>query len=185
MMTLFTIGHSTHAEEEFLALLLRHQLKHLVDVRRFPGSRKHPHFNQEHFATALRGAGVEYHWLEALGGRRHSKAGASSANGGLRNESFRSYADYMQTAPFRAGIAQLLKIAESGPTAYMCSEGLFWRCHRRLISDYLLAQQIEVRHVMPNGDLQPHALTTGAEIHDGTVTYPAAKEETTRTLFDK
>ena len=181
---LFTIGHSTHSEEEFVGLLSRHGIKNLVDVRRFPGSRKYPHFNREHLAKAVRAASVQYHWLEALGGRRHSKSDAPSVNLGLRNESFRSYADYMQTEAFRDGIAKLFEIAESGPTAYMCSEGLFWRCHRRLISDYLVAQEREVRHIMPNGELQPHTLTTGAATHDGTVTYPGTQEETSPRLFD-
>lgn len=184
-MQLFTIGHSTHAEQAFPALLARYDIARLIDVRRFPGSRTYPHFNRERLAESLRSAGIEYYWLEALGGRRHSPAGTPSQNVALRNASFRSYADYMQTPEFRAGVDELLRIAAAGPTAFMCSEGLFWRCHRRLISDYLLAQGIAVQHIMPAGELQPHPLTGGAKLHDGAVTYPGEAPETPpRTLFD-
>lgn len=169
---LFTIGHSTHSLEEFLALLGRHHIEVLADIRRFPGSRKHPQFNQENLAASLAEAGIEYHWLTALGGRRGKQPGGPSKNLGLRNESFRNYADYMRTPEFREGIQQLLTLAGERPTAFMCSEGLFWRCHRRLVSDFLLASGVSVRHIMPSGELRPHTLIAGACVEDGEVTYP-------------
>jgi uncharacterized protein (DUF488 family) len=170
---IFTIGHSTHPIDEFLALLARHDVEAIADVRRFPGSRRHPQFNQEEFQSALAAAGVHYHWLQALGGRRGKVAGASTENAGLRNDSFRNYADYMRTPEFRTGVSELLALAEQTRTATMCSEGLFWRCHRRLISDYLLAQGHTVWNIMPDGKLQPHSLTPGAMIQAGAVSYPA------------
>ena len=109
-------------------------IKVLADIRRFPSSRKFPQFNQANLASALQEAEIEYHWLEALGGRRGKKTTGSSTNLGLRNESFRNYADYMLTEEFREGIQQLLSVAGRKPTAFMCSESVFWRCHRRLVS---------------------------------------------------
>ncbi len=175
-MELFTIGHSTHSLDAFLALLTRHCVEAVADIRRSPGSRKHPHFNREPLAAALAAAGIEYHWFEALGGRRKS-SGAPSANLGLRNESFRHYADYMSTPAFRDAIEQLLELARHKRTAYLCAEGLFWRCHRRLVSDYLLARDIPVRHILPTGALHPHTLTPEAQITDGGVRYPPAGEQ--------
>jgi uncharacterized protein (DUF488 family) len=175
---IFTIGHSTHPLDRFLALLAQHEIKALADIRRFPGSRKHPHFNQDDLANSLTKAGIEYHWLEALGGRRHAKL-AESPNLGLVNPSFRNYADYMLTDDFQDGVQKLLEIVETKRTAIMCAESLFWRCHRRLVSDYLLANAIPVQHIMPDGQLQSHKLTTGAVAEGGRVTYPGE-----RTLFN-
>jgi uncharacterized protein (DUF488 family) len=172
--TIFTIGHSTHPLDRFLALLAQHEIEALVDIRRFPGSRKHPHFNQDNLATALPKAGVEYEWLEALGGRRHEKHD-ESPNQGLHNQSFRNYADYMLTGDYQKGVAKLLEIAKRKRTAIMCAEGLFWRCHRRLVSDFLTANRVTVQHIMPNGELQPHTLTKGAVAEEGRVTYPREK----------
>lgn len=169
---LFTIGHSTHPLERLLVLLARHHVEVVADIRRFPGSRKYPQFNRDGLATALPGAGVEYHWLAALGGRRGKATDGPSANLGLRNESFRNYADYMHTARFREGVRELLAVAGERPTALMCSEGVFWRCHRRLVADYLLANGITVRHIMPSGELRPHTLTEGARVEAGVLTYP-------------
>lgn len=180
---LFTIGHSTHPLDDFLGRLARHHIEALVDIRRFPGSRKHPHFNRDHLASALPEVGVEYRWFVALGGRRKG-AGGSPRNLGLRNENFRSYADYMATPEFPEAVGCLLKLARARRTAYMCSEGLYWRCHRRLVSDYLLARGITVRHIMPNGELRPHVLTQGARIDDRGLSYPPPQEEQPPTLFD-
>jgi uncharacterized protein (DUF488 family) len=172
---LFTIGHSTHSEERFLELLLQHGIQVLADIRRFPGSRKFPQFNQEHLASFLPAHGIEYRWIQDLGGRREKTGGGEpSKNLGLRNESFRNYADYMATESFRAGIQELLKDAENKPTAFMCSESLFWRCHRRLVSDYLLTTGHFIQHILPNGKLQPHTLTEGAKVEHGELIYPAA-----------
>lgn len=172
--SIFTIGHSTHELDRFVALLDQHEIETLVDIRRFPGSRKHPQFNQDNLATALSKAGVEYQWFEALGGRRHKKLD-DSPNLGLENQSFRNYGDYMLTAHFQDGVRRLLEIARRKRTAIMCAEGLFWRCHRRLVSDFLVANEVTVQHIMPDGELQPHKLTKGAVTKTGQVTYPGEK----------
>jgi uncharacterized protein (DUF488 family) len=174
--TLFTIGHSTHSLEKFISLLAQHRIRALADIRRFPGSRKFPQFNQDDLASALQQAGIEYHWLESLGGRRGEKRdGSSTANLGLHNAGFRNYADYMLTPEFREGVEKLLEIARRKRTALMCAESLFWRCHRRLVSDFLVANGETIQHIMPTGELRPYALTTGAVIEVGRVTYPGEK----------
>ena len=119
-------------------------------------------------------SGVDYHWLEALGGRRHKQRG-ESPNRGLENRGFRNYADYMLTDEFREGVEKLLEVARRKRTAIMCAEGLFWRCHRRLVSDFLVANGVTVQHIMPTDDLRPHKLTSGAVIGGGRVTYPGEK----------
>jgi uncharacterized protein (DUF488 family) len=179
---LYTIGHSTHSLDEFLGLLSRHGIEALADIRRYPGSRKYPHFNRDGLTMALPRAGIEYRWLEALGGRRKG-SGGSTRNLGLRNESFRAYADYMATPEFQEAVERLLELAGWKRTAYMCSEGLFWRCHRRLVSDYLLAKGIVVQHIMPDGELRPHTLTEGARVEGGELSYPSPQEDRTLPLF--
>src|SRR5262249_27954889 len=175
-MNLFTIGHSTHSLEPFLALLAQHGIEALVDIRRFPGSRKFPQFNEDDLARALQKAGIEYHWLEALGGRRGKRRdGSSTVNLGLQNAGFRNYADYMLTDEFREGVEKLLEVARRKRTAIMCAEGLFWQCHRRLVSDFLAANGVMVQHIMPTGDLRPHELANGAVIEGEQVTYPGEK----------
>ena len=170
---LFSIGHSSLPLDRFLGLLAQHRVRALVDIRRFPGSRKFPHWGRESLAAALHDAGIEYHWIEALGGRRRSRKGeAVSPNLGLRNEGFRNYADYMLSEEFRQGVESLLNVAGHQATAMMCAEAVYWRCHRRLVSDYLLANRVTVQHIFPSGDVQPHQLTEGARIEDGNVTYP-------------
>jgi uncharacterized protein (DUF488 family) len=169
-----TIGHSNQPLERFLALLAHDGIEAVVDIRRFPGSRKHPHFNRDNLALALANAGVEYQWLEALGGRRR-KQQEESPNLGLENDGFRNYADYMLTGEFREGVEKLLEIARRKRTAILCAEALFWRCHRRLVSDFLAANVVTVKHVMPNGALRPHTLTKGAVTEGGHVTYPGER----------
>jgi uncharacterized protein (DUF488 family) len=172
-INLFTIGHSTHPLDHFLALLARHRIKDVVDIRRFPSSRKFPHFNQAKLASALKKVGIAYHWLEVLGGRRHKRESSShSPNLGLQNEGFRNYADHMLTAEFREGVQKLLEVAGREPIAIMCAEALFWRCHRRLVSDFLVANGVAVQHIFPNGEVRAHRLTKGAVIEKGRVTYP-------------
>jgi uncharacterized protein (DUF488 family) len=183
-LELFTIGHSTHSAEEFVALLEQHKIGLLADIRRFPGSRKYPHFNRENLESILQQAGIEYRWLEELGGRRNKAKQVAVDNGGLRNASFKNYADYMQTPEFRAAIEKLLALATQKRTAYMCSESVFWRCHRRLVSDYLLALGHAVWHIMPTGDLRPHTLTEGAQVSRGNVTYPSGDARQSRLAFD-
>lgn len=174
---LLTIGHSTLSAKEFLNLLEKNGVRCLADIRRFPGSRKFPHFNRDQLERSLPHSGIEYRWLERLGGRRGKQKRTDSPNMGLRNESFRNYADYMATPEFKAGISELLDLARTKPTAYMCSEAVYWRCHRRLVSDYLVANGFEVLHLMSTGRPRPHELTPGAVIKDGQVTYPAGKTQ--------
>jgi uncharacterized protein (DUF488 family) len=119
-------------------------------------------------------SGVEYRWLESLGGRRH-KQRDESPNLGLENQGFRNYADYMLTEEFREGMEKLLEVARRKRTAIMCAEGLFWQCHRRLVSDFLVANGVSVQHIMPTGELRPHKLTDGAVIESGKVTYPGER----------
>jgi uncharacterized protein (DUF488 family) len=183
-LRIFTIGHSTHPLDQFLALLKQHGIEALVDIRRFPGSKRHPHFSRENLTTELPKSGLEYHWLEALGGRRKKETGGPSHNLALRNESFRNYADYMETEDFQKAIEQLLEIAQSKRTAYMCAGGLYWQCHRRLVSDFLLMKGITVEHIMPSGELVSHKLTEGGRIKDNQLSYPAPDSDQTRLLFD-
>jgi len=172
-LQVFTIGHSNHSLGNFAWLLRKHGIQALVDIRRYPGSRRHPYFGRESLSAFLQEEDVEYHWFEALGGRRHrKKTDPPSPNPGLRDQSFRNYADYMATDEFRRGVAKLLEIAGNRRTALMCAEGLYWQCHRRLVSDYLLASGVSVQHIFPNGELKPHQLTPPAKVVDGTVAYP-------------
>ena len=173
-LAVLTIGHSNHPLGRLLALLARHEVEALVDIRRFPVSKKHPHFSRDNLVAVLPKSGVEYHWLEALGGRRHKRRD-ESPNLGLENEGFRNYADYMLTGEFREGVKKLLEIARQKKTAIMCAEGLFWECHRRLVSDFLVANGVTVQHIMPGGELRPHTLTGGAVVEGGQVTYPGEK----------
>ena len=125
-LTVFTIGHSSHPNERFIALLKQHEVESVVDIRRFPASRKFPHFNREQLQASLNAAGIDYYWFEALGGRRsRGKDDPPSPNLGLRNESFRNYADYMLTADFQQAVENLLQIAAAGRTTIMCAEAMF------------------------------------------------------------
>jgi uncharacterized protein (DUF488 family) len=177
---LFTIGHSSHPLGTFLWLLSRHQIEALVDVRRYPVSRRNPHFSQEALSASLAEESIQYHWLETLGGnRKRAKDAPPSPNRGLEDEAFRNYADYMTTDEFRQGVARLLEIAAADRTVIMCAENDYCRCHRQLLSDYLLANDFSVHHILPDGDLKPHVATPKARVMDGTVTYPGQP-----TLFD-
>src|SRR5579864_2102462 len=143
--TIWTIGHSTRPIEEFLTLLAGVGIQMIVDVRSFPGSRKYPQYGKEALAATLAGHAIGYQWLQALGGRR--RASPDSPNTAWRNASFRGYADYMSSAKFERGLAQLLKIASKSRTAIMCAEAVCWRCHRSMIADALCARGIEVVHI--------------------------------------
>lgn len=173
---LWTIGHSNHSLEHFLALLDQHEIQLLADVRRFPSSKKFPHFNQQDLKVAVESQAIEYRWLEGLGGRRNKQTpGCTSTNTGLRNQSFRNYADYMLSPEFRDAFNELAALGEIQRTAIMCSESVFWRCHRRLISDYAISSGISVEHIFPDGRLRKHELTAGAVAHVdelARVTYP-------------
>jgi len=142
----------------------------VLDVRRFPGSRRHPQFSRDELARSLADVEIGYRWDERLGGRR--KGVPDSPNVGLRNAAFRAYADHMQTPEFGTALAQLLEDAAREPTAAMCAESLWWRCHRRLIADAAaLLHGVEVRHLLPDGRQQAHRPTEGAVVEDGVLVY--------------
>ncbi|HVA79768.1 MAG TPA: DUF488 domain-containing protein [Candidatus Binataceae bacterium] len=171
---IFTIGHSTHPIERFLELLAAHQVALVADVRSFPSSRKWPHFNQDALAESLRHAGLGYRWIKSLGGRRHGKR-ADSPHTAWEHPAFRSYADYTGSTDFAAGLDELCEIAAGARTAYMCSEGLWWRCHRRIISDHLLVRGWRVEHIMPAGTLSTHELTAFARVIGGAIVYAGSE----------
>ena len=170
---IFTIGHSSHPLGTFLWLLQQHQIGALVDVRRYPGSKRHPHFSRKELSGSLAEEDIEYHWLEALGGHRKRHQGDSpSPNRGIEDESFRNYADYMATEEFRQGVTRLMEIARQRATTLMCAEADYRHCHRHLLCDYLTANGVTVQHILPTGEVKPHKLTPGAKIVDGLATYP-------------
>ena len=170
MSTLYTIGHSTRTLEELIAVLQAHEIRTLVDIRSIPMSRRLPHFNLESLETALPGAGIRYVWMKELGGRR-KKIRTDSPHIALRNDSFRNYADHMLTEEFRGGIARLLELANEGRTAYMCAERVYFRCHRMMVSDWLVAHGHEVLHIDATGPARPHKLMQEARIIAGDVLY--------------
>jgi len=172
------VGHSTHPFDTFLALLRRHGIALLADVRTAPRSRRHPHFNTRALATELPARGVTYRHFKALGGWRRARP--DSPNRGWDSEGFQGYADHMLTPEFAAAFAELTALARQTPTAIMCAEGLWWRCHRRLLADRLLTGGWTVCHTGPDGTLAHHALPAfAAPEPDGTVLYPPPG-----TLFD-
>lgn len=167
--TLFTIGHSTRTIGEFLELLFSFDIKIVTDIRRLPGSRKFPQFDQDVLKISLEENGIEYVYLEDLGGRR--KPSANSVNTVWRNKSFQAYADYMETESFANGAAELAKFALEKPTAMMCSEAVWWRCHRSMVSDYFKAKAWEVLHIMAPGKATEHPYTSPATIVGDKVFY--------------
>ena len=168
-MVVHTLGHSTLALEDFLGLLGAHAIDTVADVRRFPASRRHPHFAREPLAAALAAHGISYSWMPALGGRRGARP--DSPHVAWRNAAFRGYADHMDGAEFREGLAALLRLAEGRRAAIMCAEAVPWRCHRQLVSDALVARGIEVRHVTGRGDAAAHRLTPFARVEGDRVVY--------------
>ena len=168
-LAIWTIGHSTRTIEEFIGILQANQIETLVDVRHFPGSRKFPHFNKVALHDALLAAGIRYEHLVELGGRRPIHR--DSHNVAWRNASFRSYADYMETQPFRDGVDHLLEIARTGRTAIMCSEAVWWRCHRSMIADYLKAMGVHVFHILGAKKVQEHPYTSAAQLVGGRLSY--------------
>ena len=169
----WTVGHSTRSIEALLEILAAGGIKLLADVRRFPGSRRHPHFGQAPLAATLADGGIIYRHFEALGGRRTERL-SNSPNTAWRVESFNAYADYMQSAEFRAALEQLTAIAEQTPTAVMCSEALPQKCHRRLIADALLVRGWQVRHLLSPKRIEDHALTRFARVAGLEISYPDA-----------
>jgi len=169
--TIWTIGHSTHGLDAFLELLARHGVQGIADVRRFPGSRRHPQFGEAALRSALGAQGIAYLWLPELGGRR--QASADSPNLGWRNPAFRGYADHLDSREFAQGLQQLLAFAKQQPSALMCAERLWWQCHRSLIADVLRLRGIEVIHILDATHSLPHPYTAPARIVDGQLRYPA------------
>lgn len=159
---LYTIGHSTRTIDEFLALLQSFKIKVLADIRRLPGSRKHPQFDQDGLKQSLEENGITYIYLKELGGRRPAQK--DSKNTVWHNKSFQGYADYMETESFANVAAELAKYALQEPTAIMCSEAVWWRCHRSMVSDYFKAKGWEVRHIMALGKTTEHPYTAPAKV---------------------
>ena len=174
--TIFTIGHSTRTLAEFITLLAEVQIDQVVDVRSVPRSRKNPQFNIDALPESLSATGIGYRHLGALGGRRHRRKNAIPSHNTLwRNESFRNYADYAQTESFRSGLEELRALARDKHCVIMCAEAVWWRCHRRIIADYLLTSGVPVAHIMGHGKIVPAKLTSGAQSElGGTIAYPAA-----------
>jgi uncharacterized protein (DUF488 family) len=154
---------------ELMALLEQHEIALVADVRRFPGSRAHPQFNPEPFARSLAEAQIDYQPFRELGGRR--KARPDSLNTVWRHPAFRGYADYMETQEFRAGLQRLAKVAAERRTAMMCSEALWWRCHRSMIADAMKAEGTQVLHIFSDGHLVEHPYTAPAKVVDGRLYY--------------
>jgi uncharacterized protein (DUF488 family) len=170
LATLFTIGHSTRTLDELIAALRAHQIQTLVDIRAFPMSRRLPQFNREALEKSLPVAGIRYVWMKALGGYR-KKTLPESPNIALRNDSFRNYADYMLSAEFEAAAAELVALAKSSHTAYMCAERMYFQCHRMLVSDWLAAHGHEVLHIDGTGPVKRHELMAEARMVDGRLIY--------------
>jgi uncharacterized protein (DUF488 family) len=170
LATLYTVGHSTRSLDDLIETLHAHQIQTLVDIRAFPMSRRLPQFNRESLETSLPAAGIRYVWMKALGGYR-KKVREDSPHIALRNASFRNYADYMLTSEFENAMAELVALAESSRTAYMCAERVYFRCHRMLVSDWLVAQGHEVVHIDGTGPVKPHRLTSEGRIVNGELIY--------------
>lgn len=172
--TLWTVGHSTRSWEEFVSLLQAYELQAVADVRRLPGSRRLPQFDQDTMAGNLARSGIAYRWFPGLGGRR--RAHKDSINTGWRNLSFRGYADHLESEEFAAGLAELLQFSEHTRTTLMCAEAVWWRCHRRLIADVLCLRDIEVIHILDATHAVPHSHAAPARIVAGRLTYPGNDE---------
>lgn len=173
--TIFTIGHSTLSIDSFLSLLKANKIELVADIRAYPGSRKFPHFNKDNLDRFLKDNGMGYVHLPGLGGRRKKPEGANPT--GWKNESFQNYAGYMQTAAFLAAVKELEDMALSKNVVYMCSEAVWWRCHRSLVSDYLKSIGWEVMHILNGNHLKEHPYTEVARIVNGKLEYPINESE--------
>lgn len=166
-----SVGHGARTLAEFLALLRENDIRTLADIRSFPGSRRHPHFGREVLASALSTAGIAYVHFRGLGGRRREQG--ISRHTALRVGGFRAYADHMKSDEFGSDYARLRQLASQTLSAYMCAESLWWRCHRRLLSDRLVADGWEVTHILGPGKTEPHRLWDAARVEDGRLVYDA------------
>ena len=172
-LTIWTIGHSNRSWDEFVALLSAHGIEAIADVRRFAGSRKHPQFGAAALEAALHAIGIGFVAFPELGGRRRPRP--DSPNGVWRNESFRGYADHMASAEFLSGIERLLPLAEAQRTALMCSEAVWWRCHRSMIADHLKSLGVRVCHIMDRRHAPEHPYTSAARLEHGRLSYAAGE----------
>ncbi|MCA1837221.1 MAG: DUF488 domain-containing protein [Actinobacteria bacterium] len=170
--TVWTIGHSTRSLEQFLELLSANRIEAVADVRRYPGSRRLPHFAREPLEIALENRGLLYQWFPELGGRRTPSP--DSLNTAWRSAAFRGYADYMATEAFADGLGRLVSLASGLRTAVLCAESLWWRCHRGLIADVLRWLKFEVIHILGPGSTAPHPYTPAARIVGGRLSYSTA-----------
>ena len=171
-LSVWTIGHSNLALEDFFERLERYEIEAIADVRRFPGSRRLPHYSQQTFAASLEQVGVGYEWFESLGGRR--RPSPHSVNSAWRNVSFRGYADYMASQEFKSALERLIDLASSHRTAIMCAEVLWWRCHRALISDELRVRGVRVVHILDLVKAVEHPFTSPAQVVEGQLSYGVA-----------
>ncbi len=169
-MTIWTIGHSTRGASEFLALVSGYSIERVIDIRTVPKSRRNPQFNRDELEHALPAAGIGYLHMPGLGGLRHPKK--DSLNTAWKNDSFRGYADYMQTPEFERNIEELVEFANRERVAIMCAEAVPWRCHRSLVSDALGARGVDVIHILSETSHAPHAITAFARLDGSAVTYP-------------
>jgi uncharacterized protein (DUF488 family) len=169
-MAVFTIGHSNRPVEDFVAILQAHRIERLIDIRTVPRSGHNPQFNRDALPGSLRQAGIAYLHMPTLGGLRHPRK--DSINSAWRNDSFRGYADYMQTAEFENALDELIAIASRERTAIMCAESVPWRCHRSLVADALTARGEKVEHIMSESKRTRHSMTAFARLENGRVTYP-------------
>jgi uncharacterized protein (DUF488 family) len=173
-MPIQTIGHSTRSSEELIALLDEHGIRLLADVRRYPGSKRYPHFSSEAMARWLPEHGLAYVHMPELGGRR--KPRADSPNTAWRNEQFRAYADYMASDEFRDAMDKLSAFAEKQSAAIMCAEAVPWRCHRNLIADELTRRGIEVLHIISGQPAKRHVMNEHAQAEGDHLVYPAEQQ---------
>ena len=182
-LTVWTIGHSTRSAEDFLAVLAAHRIELMGDVRRFPGSRRLPQFQQTALEHSLASAGIAYRWIPELGGRRSTSAASAALadadwpTSGWRHAAFRAYAAHVATAEFREGLATLVDVAYGFRTVIMCAEVLWWRCHRRLVSDVLVATGHAVVHIRDATHAEPHRLAAPAQLIDGWLSYASAEAD--------
>jgi uncharacterized protein (DUF488 family) len=179
-MQIFTIGHSTRSSDELAALLREHAIGLLADIRRFPGSKRYPHFASEAMAAWLPENGIAYIHMAELGGRR--KPLPDSRNTAWRNEQFRAYADYMATDEFRAAIEKLLALGEEKRVAVLCAEAVPWRCHRNLVADELVRRGIEVIHITGRNATQPHVMNQHARVEGDHLVYSIEQPAEQQTL---
>jgi len=174
MTTVYTIGHSTRTLDEFVAILKSFEIELVCDIRTIPKSRRNPQFAGEVLQQALADQGIGYVHLKALGGLRHARK--DSPNAGWRNDSFRGYADYMQTADFAQAVDNLTHLAKEKRVAIMCAEAVPWRCHRSLVGDALLVRDVEVQDITSQTRAQPHKMTAWAKVEGVEITYPLSKD---------